>query len=67
MTAPRRSPLASQYVDARQELETSRLGMWIFLMTEAMLFGGLFTAYACYRRLEVDKIYLFYKCKLWII
>lgn len=27
----------------------SRMGMWIFLLTELLLFGGLFIAYAAYR------------------
>ena len=27
----------------------SRMGMWLFLLTELMLFGGLFIAYAAYR------------------
>ncbi len=37
-------------VEAKQrQQETLRLGMWLFLATEIMLFGGLFTAYAAYR------------------
>jgi cytochrome c oxidase subunit 3 len=32
-----------------QQLEASTLGMWIFLVTEVMFFGGLFTAYLVYR------------------
>jgi cytochrome c oxidase subunit 3 len=31
--------------------ETNVLGMWVFLATELMLFGGLFTGYAVYRYL----------------
>lgn len=27
----------------------SRMGMWLFLLTELLLFGGLFVAYAAYR------------------
>ena len=27
----------------------SRMGMWIFLLTELLLFGGIFVAYAAYR------------------
>ncbi len=33
------------------EHATSVLGMWVFLSTELLLFGGLFTAYAVYRYL----------------
>ncbi len=32
-----------------QQLEASTLGMWIFLVTEVMFFGGLFMAYLLYR------------------
>ncbi|HTY21450.1 MAG TPA: cytochrome c oxidase subunit 3 family protein [Geobacteraceae bacterium] len=30
-------------------LETARLGIWCFLATEVLLFGGLFTAYTVFR------------------
>ena len=32
-----------------QQSEASTLGMWLFLATEVMFFGGLLTAYAVYR------------------
>ena len=32
-----------------QQLEASTLGMWVFLVTEIMFFGGLFMAYLMYR------------------
>ncbi len=32
-----------------QSHETNTFGMWIFLMTELMLFGGMFAAYSVYR------------------
>ena len=32
-----------------QQLEASILGMWVFLVTEIMFFGGLFMAYIVYR------------------
>jgi Heme/copper-type cytochrome/quinol oxidase, subunit 3 len=32
-----------------QQAEASTLGMWVFLVTEVMFFGGLFTAYLVYR------------------
>jgi cytochrome c oxidase subunit 3 len=34
---------------AAQQYESVMLGMWIFLATEILLFGGLFCAYAVYR------------------
>ena len=33
----------------QQQAEASTLGMWLFLVTEVMFFGGLFTAYMIYR------------------
>jgi cytochrome c oxidase subunit 3 len=41
--------LESQFRDLEQQREAASLGMWIFLMTELLLFGALFTAYAVYR------------------
>ena len=38
-----------QFDDAAQQYEASALGMWVFLVTEIMFFGGLFTAYVAYR------------------
>ena len=32
-----------------QQFESGKLGMWLFLATEILLFGGLFCAYAIYR------------------
>src|SRR5215203_3958844 len=32
-----------------QQAEASTLGMWVFLVTEIMFFGGLFMAYLLYR------------------
>ena len=40
---------ASQFDDVEQQKEASSLGMWLFLATEVMFFGGLFTSYAIYR------------------
>jgi cytochrome c oxidase subunit III len=37
-----------------QQLEASTLGMWVFLVTEIMFFGGLFMAYIVYRWMYPD-------------
>ncbi len=37
------------FVDMPTQREASALGMWIFLVTEVLFFGGLFTAYTVYR------------------
>ncbi len=42
---------AHQFDDAQQQLEASQLGMWIFLVTEILFFGGLFLVYSVYRTL----------------
>jgi cytochrome c oxidase subunit 3 len=34
-----------------QQKEASSLGMWVFLLTEIMFFGGMFMAYLAYRQL----------------
>lgn len=41
--------VAHQFDDAQQQREASELGMWAFLLTELMLFGGFFVGYAAYR------------------
>jgi cytochrome c oxidase subunit 3 len=43
------APLAHHFDTARQQYDSARLGMWIFLMTEVLFFGGLFCAYGVYR------------------
>ena len=40
--------LQHHFHDAEQQEESSKLGMWIFLLTEILFFGGLFCAYAIY-------------------
>jgi cytochrome c oxidase subunit 3 len=41
--------LQHQFDTLEQQRESSTLGMWLFLVTEIMFFGGLFTAYVVYR------------------
>jgi cytochrome c oxidase subunit III len=38
-----------QFADLRQQHEVAQLGMWTFLATEVLFFGGLILAYAVYR------------------
>ncbi len=49
--------LAHHFGDMEQQRESAKLGMWIFLLTEILLFGGLFTAYAIYRAWNPDMFY----------
>src|SRR6516162_7468488 len=41
--------LVHQFDDMEQQREASTFGMWVFLLTEIMMFGGLFAAYLIYR------------------
>jgi cytochrome c oxidase subunit 3 len=41
--------LREQFDTAAQQKDASTLGMWIFLITEVMFFGGMFLAYSIYR------------------
>ncbi len=41
--------VAHQFEDAEQQHESATLGMWAFLVTEIMFFGGLVLGYAVYR------------------
>ncbi len=43
--------VAHQFEDSNQQREAANLGMWIFLATEIMFFGGLFLAYGLYYNL----------------
>lgn len=43
-------PALQHHFDSlEQQAEASTLGMWVFLATEIMFFGGLFLAYSVYR------------------
>ena len=41
--------LLHHFSDERQQKNAASLGMWIFLATEVMFFGGMFCAYLVYR------------------
>ncbi len=48
------SHLQHHFSDTHQQKESAKLGMWIFLLTEILLFGGLFCAYAIFRAWNPD-------------
>jgi cytochrome c oxidase subunit III len=51
-TLPAHKPeLRHHFDDSAQQLESSTLGMWVFLVTEIMFFGGMFGGYTVYRNL----------------
>lgn len=41
--------LAHQFDDLTQQIDATSLGMWVFLLTEIMFFGGLIVSYTVYR------------------
>jgi cytochrome c oxidase subunit III len=41
--------LAHHFDDLDQQQEAASLGMWVFLLTEILFFGGLFLVYTIYR------------------
>jgi len=53
----RPSHLAHHFSDTVQQAETAKLGMWVFLLTEILLFGGLFVAYSIFRSWNPDMFY----------
>src|SRR6185295_13974762 len=46
--------LQHHFDDSAQQFESSTLGMWVFLITELMFFGGMFAGYTIYRNLYPD-------------
>jgi cytochrome c oxidase subunit III len=49
---------AHHFKSADHELESSKQGMWIFLLTEVLFFGGLFCAYGIFRALYPEMFKL---------
>ncbi|MCC5829018.1 MAG: cytochrome c oxidase subunit 3 [Phycisphaeraceae bacterium] len=41
--------LAHHFDSPRQQFDAAKVGMWVFLATEILMFGGLFCAYAVWR------------------
>lgn len=43
------SHLKHYFVSSEQQFDAAKLGMWLFLITEILLFSGMFVAYTVYR------------------
>ena len=54
MAETERLALAGHFDDLEQQHEAGRLGMWTFLASEVMFFGGAVAAFAVYRFLELE-------------
>jgi cytochrome c oxidase subunit 3 len=52
--APHMPQVAAHFASLEVQNHAARLGMWLFLATEILLFAGLFCCYACYRFLFLD-------------
>jgi len=49
------------------DAKASKMGMWLFLFTELLLFGGLFLVYMIYRYLNQDSFLLAsYELNVWL-
>ena len=51
MSAPAHAALAHHFESLEKQAQAQRLGMWLFLATEVLLFAALFAAYGVYRYL----------------
>ena len=47
--APENAFVGEQFDDVEQQRSAAQLGMWIFIATEVLFFGGLFLSYTVYR------------------
>ncbi len=49
--------LAHHFSAVEQQQDSAKLGMWLFLLTEILLFGGLFCTYTIFRSLNPEMFY----------
>jgi cytochrome c oxidase subunit III len=49
---------STQVEHSHYDSEASKIGMWLFIFTELLLFGGLFIIYSVYRYLNPDAFHL---------
>jgi cytochrome c oxidase subunit 3 len=49
--------VAHQFETAEQQYDSATFGMWVFLVTEVMFFGGVFTAYVVYRSMYAQAFH----------
>lgn len=55
---------AHHFASPQNQFESGKLGIWLFLVTEIVLFGGLFCAYAVYRATHPEIFYYAYQAEL---
>ncbi len=49
--------LQHHFVTSDQQFDASKMGMWLFLVTEVLLFSGMFVAYTVYRVWHPEVFY----------
>jgi cytochrome c oxidase subunit 3 len=59
--AEREHHYAHHFASAIDEFEAAKQGMWVFLVTEVLMFGGLFVAYGIFRGLYPEAFHLAHK------
>ncbi len=58
--------VAHHFASSSQQFATAKVGMWVFLATEILMFGGLFCAYAVWRA-NHPEVFLYAHTKLnWV-
>ncbi len=57
-STPATPPVAEHFESLAKQQHAGRLGMWLFLATELLLFAGLFALYATYRGLYPREFHL---------
>jgi cytochrome c oxidase subunit III len=55
MPAPRTFHVAHHFDSADRQFDAGRMGIWLFLVTEILLFGGMFCAFAVFRSWYFDS------------
>jgi cytochrome c oxidase subunit III len=53
-SSPEERHLRHHFATSEQQMDASTLGMWTFLITEVLFFGGMFAAYSVYRAMYPD-------------
>lgn len=59
--------VAHHFVDAEQEFDSAKLGMWTFLVQELLFFSALFVAYAIFRFLYPEMFFEAHKHLSWVM
>jgi cytochrome c oxidase subunit 3 len=56
---------AEHYQDSQHQYATGKHGVWLFMVTEMMMFGGLFVAYTVFKNIYPDVFHAGHKFLDW--